>query len=98
VTPLDNAAALDFVKRLGARLAAQLPEPRFDYTFAVTASDQSNVLHEPLSLPGGYIFVPTSLFLTVQDEAEFAGMLAHAMAHVANRDGTRAATRGNSPS
>lgn len=93
-TPLDNTAALDFVQRLGAKLAAQLPEPRFSYTFAVTASDQSNVLHEPLSLPGGYIFVPASLFLAAQDEAEFAGMLGHAMAHVANRDGTRAATRG----
>jgi predicted Zn-dependent protease len=90
---LDNAAALEYVERLGAKLAAQLPEPRFTYTFAVTASDQSNILHEPLSLPGGYIFVPASLFLAAQSEAEFAGMLAHAMAHVAERHGTQAATR-----
>lgn len=93
-TPLDNPAALDFVQRLGAKLAAQLPEPRFTYTFVVTAGDQSNVLHEPLSLQGGCIFVPASLSLAVQDEAEFAGMLARAMSRVADRDGTRAATQG----
>jgi beta-barrel assembly-enhancing protease len=93
-TPLDNPAALEFVQRLGAKIAAQLPEPRFTYTFAVIAGDQNNSLHEPLSLPGGYVFVPASLFLAAQNEAEFAGMLAHAMAHVAARHGTRAASRG----
>jgi predicted Zn-dependent protease len=93
-TPLDSPAALEFVQRLGAKIAAQLPEPRFSYTFAVIAGDQNNSLHEPLSLPGGYIFVPASLFLAAQNEAEFAGMLAHAMAHVAARHGTRAASRG----
>jgi predicted Zn-dependent protease len=93
-TPLDSPAALEFVQKLGAKIAAQLPEPRFTYTFAVTSGDQSNVLHEPLSLPGGYIFIPASLFLAAQNEAEFVGMLAHAMAHVAERHGTRTASRG----
>ncbi len=93
-TPLNSPAALEYVQRLGAKLAAQLPEARFSYTFAVTASDQSNVLHEPLSLVGGYIFVPANLLLAAQDEAEFAGMLAHAMAHVASWHGTRSASRG----
>jgi predicted Zn-dependent protease len=31
-------------------------------------------------LPGGYVFVPASLLLTAKDEAEFAGMLARAIA------------------
>ena len=92
-TPLNNPAALEYVQRLGDKLAAQLPEPRFTYTFSLTADDQSNVLHEPRSFPGGYIFVPASLFLAAQDEAEFAGMLAHAMAHVAARHGTRLESR-----
>ena len=92
-TLLDSPAALAYVSKLGAKFSAQLPEPRFTYTFAVTSDDRSNSLHEPLSLPGGYIFVPASLFLAAQNEAEFAGMLAHAMAHVAERHGTRAASR-----
>lgn len=89
---LDRPAAVEYVSRLGTKLAGQLPEPRFSYTFKITASDPSNVLHEPLALPGGYIFVPPSLFLAALDEAEFAGMLAHAMAHVSARHGTRQAT------
>jgi predicted Zn-dependent protease len=44
-------------------------------------------------LPGGYIFVPESLLLAARDEAEFAGMLAHAMAHATERHATRLMTR-----
>ena len=73
------------VMPLGAKLAAQLPDAPFPYTFAITTSDWSNFLREPVSLPGGYIFISPLLFRTAQVEAEFAGMLAHAMAHVAAR-------------
>jgi beta-barrel assembly-enhancing protease len=97
-TPVDNPAALRYVEQIGARLAAQLPEPRFTYTFAlinpVSGAGNGNAMQEPLALPGGYIFVPSSVLLAARDEAEFAGVLAHAMAHVADRDGTRQATRG----
>lgn len=51
-------------------------------------------MHEPVALPGGYVFVPAALFLAAQDEAELAGMLAHAMEHIAERHETRQATRG----
>ncbi len=46
-----------------------------------------------MAFPGGFLFVPASLVLAVKDEDELAGMLAHAIAHVASRDGTRQATR-----
>src|SRR5258708_27032950 len=49
---------------------------------------------ERLWLPGGYIFVSSRLILTARNDAEFAGMLAHAMAHVAERHWSRQATRG----
>jgi predicted Zn-dependent protease len=91
-TPFTDPAALDYVQRLGARLTATLPEPRFPYNFTLVATDENNALHEPFSFPGGYIAVPASLFLTAQDEGEFAGMLAHAMAHVQARHGTREVT------
>jgi predicted Zn-dependent protease len=82
------------VEQIGRKLAAQLPDAAISYTFTVIADDASSPTHEPLSFPGGYIFVPTRLILTAHNEAEFAGMLAHAMAHVAERHGTRQATRG----
>lgn len=85
--------ALRYIQQVGARLAAQLPDAPFPYTFALIG-DNSDPSQEPLALPGGYIFVPTRLFLNARDESEFAGVLAHAMAHVADRQGTRQATRG----
>ena len=67
--------------------------PAFQCSFSVIADAAGGQIHEPLSLPGGYIFVPAGLLLTAQDDAEFAGMLAHAMAHIAARHGTRQASR-----
>jgi beta-barrel assembly-enhancing protease len=96
-TPVNNPVALRYVEQVGARLAAQLPEPRFTYTFALInpagGAANNNAMREPLALPGGYIFVPSSVLLAARDEAEFAGVLAHAMAHVADRHGTRQATK-----
>jgi predicted Zn-dependent protease len=91
---LDSPAVLVYVNRLGQRLAARFPPPAITFTFAVITGNSAGATHEPISLPGGYIFVPAPLFLAAQDEAEFAGMLAHAMAHVAARHYTREATRG----
>jgi predicted Zn-dependent protease len=90
-TPLASDTVREYVELVGHKLAAELP---LSYTFEVVADVMGGPTHEPLSLPGGYIFVPASLILTARNEAEFAGMLAHAMAHCAERHGTRQATRG----
>ncbi len=93
-TPLDSRAARDFVDRLGRRIAAELPLGRMNCTFEIVADGPADAgLHEPIALPGGYIFVPAALFTAAADEAEFAGMLAHSMAHVAARHATRNAAR-----
>ena len=91
-TPVDNTAALSYVEAMGAKLAVQLPEPRYNYTFAII-KDAGDSYQEPIALPGGYMFIPDSLFLKAHDGSEFAGMLAHAMAHVAARQFTRIAAR-----
>jgi hypothetical protein len=51
VTPMDNAAALSYVEQMGAKLAAQLPEPRFNYTFALLPASEGDFANEPLALP-----------------------------------------------
>lgn len=78
--PVGPQAVQDYVSQLGARLAAQLPTGAFPKTISVVDFDRTNPLQEPVVLPGGYIFVPLGLLLAAQDEAEFAGMLAQAMA------------------
>jgi predicted Zn-dependent protease len=90
---VESPAVRDYVQRIGGQLAGQLTNAPFSYTFSVISDDRGGRAHEPLSFPGGYIFVPTSFILAAHDDAEFAGMLAHAMAHVAERHGTRLATR-----
>ena len=92
-TPIDSAAVREYVEKVGRRLAAQLPDASFSYTFSVNVDDADRQTYEPRSLPGGYIFVPAGLILAAQDDAEFAGMLAHAMAHIAEHHGTRQASR-----
>jgi predicted Zn-dependent protease len=94
-TVLESAMAQDYLNRLGQRIAAQLPGERWTYSFSLIANDDGGATREPRALPAGYVFVPASLVLAAQDEGEFAGMMAHAMAHVASRDWTRQATRGN---
>ena len=84
-TSLDSAVVRDFVEQIGRSLAAQLPGPSISFTFAVVTNQVGGPTHEPLSVPGGYIFVPASLILAARNEAECAGMVGHAMAHVAER-------------
>ena len=91
-TPLDNAAFTDYLNRLGARLAGQMPGG-WTYSFEIVAADPGEALHEPAAFPGGIVFVSAGLLLDARNEAEFAGMLAHSMAHVAERHGTRLATK-----
>ena len=93
-TPIDSPTVQSYLDRLGQGIVRQLRGTKFLFTFSVIADDPCRTIHEPTSLPGGYVFVPAALFLAAHDEAEFAGMLAHAMEHIAQRHGTRQAARG----
>jgi predicted Zn-dependent protease len=88
--PLGDPGIDAYVKRLGGELVAQLSGRQFDYGFEVIL-DRTRT--EPFSLPGGYIFIPAHALIGANNEAEFVGMLAHSIGHVALRHGTRMATR-----
>jgi beta-barrel assembly-enhancing protease len=79
-TPVQSQEVQNYVAQLGAKITGQLPNPAFSFTFSAVSTGEDNALHEPLAIPGGYIFVPSNLLLTANDEAEFAGMLAQAIA------------------
>ena len=86
---VDDPIISEYVKRLGQNLArnsdAKVP-------FTVKAIDSGEV--NAFTLPGGFMFVNTGLILSAGNEAELAGVMAHEVAHVAARHGTRQATRG----
>jgi beta-barrel assembly-enhancing protease len=89
----DDLIVQQYVDRLGQKLAAQIPNANFPFSFSLTANDPCHTTHEPQALPGGYVFVPVTLLIQARSEAEFAGMLAHSMEHIAERHAARITTR-----
>jgi predicted Zn-dependent protease len=90
---LESGAVQDYVAGIGSRLGEALPENATTRTFAISVVSDSlgGRTHEPVSLPGGYVFVPASLIIEARNESELAGMLAHAMAHIIVDQATRTA-------
>ena len=82
-TSIDSPAVHNYLDRLGHGIAAELRDAKLPFTFSLVADDPCRTIHEP-----------AALFAEVRNEAEFAGMLAHAMSHIAARHGTRQASRG----
>jgi beta-barrel assembly-enhancing protease len=79
--PLGDTEVSAFVERVGRKLSASLPDSEFHFEVVVSPGA------EPIGLPGGFVLVPASFLLAAEDEAEFVGMLAHAMGHVSLRHG-----------
>ncbi len=86
---VDDAAVSEYVNRLVQNVARN-SDSKIPFTIKVVDSDEVNAF----ALPGGFMFVNTGLILKAANEAELAGVLAHEIAHVAARHGTRQATRG----
>ena len=86
---LRDAQVTSYVNAIVRRLAAQAPGPDFPYQAKVVNSAEINAF----ALPGGYVYVNRGLISAVRNEAELAGVLAHEIAHVAERHGTEQATK-----
>jgi len=86
---VDDSAVGEYVNRLVQNIANN-SDAKVPFTIKVIDSDEINAF----ALPGGFMFVNTGLILKADNEAELAGVLAHEIAHVAARHGTRQATRG----
>ena len=79
--PISEPAVRAYVEALGEKLQSHIPGgPARPWTFSLLNLD-SYPLNSPIVLPDGRIFVPVSLILASQEEAEFAGMLIHAICH-----------------
>jgi Zn-dependent protease with chaperone function len=85
---LNDKVVNDYVNTLGQRLV-RYSDAKIPFTIKVLDDDQVNAF----ALPGGYLYVNSGLILAAQTEAELAGVMAHEIAHVAARHGTKGATR-----
>lgn len=82
--PELNAYVNRVVQNLALHSDARLP-----ITVRVVQNDEVNAF----SLPGGFLYVNSGLIAACPDEATFAGILAHEVAHVAARHATKTMTR-----
>src|ERR1700736_6374527 len=86
---VDDPVISEYVNRIGQNLVRN-SDAKVPFTIKVIDSEDVNAF----ALPGGFFFVNTGLILKADNEAELAGVMAHEIAHVAARHGTRQATRG----
>jgi predicted Zn-dependent protease len=86
---VDDPVISEYVNRLGQNLVRN-SDAKVPFTIKVIDSDEVNAF----ALPGGFFFVNSGLILRADSEAELAGVMAHEIAHVAARHGTRQASRG----
>ncbi|MDA0206835.1 MAG: M48 family metallopeptidase [Acidobacteria bacterium] len=86
---IDDPVISEYVNRVGQNLVrnsdAQVP-----FTIKVIDDDAVNAF----ALPGGFFFVNSGLIKLAETESELAGVMAHEIAHVTARHGTRQATKG----
>ncbi|MGB8542057.1 MAG: M48 family metallopeptidase [Candidatus Acidiferrales bacterium] len=87
---INDPVVNEYVNRVGQNLVrnsdAQVP-----FTIKVIDSDVVNAF----ALPGGFFYVNSGLILHADEESELAGVMAHEIAHVCARHGTKQATKGD---
>ena len=85
----DSSPVVKYVQDLGQQLAAHAPGEKWPYSFHVVNQKEINAF----ALPGGPVFVNLGTIQAADNEAELAGVMAHEISHVAQRHGTRAASK-----
>src|SRR5688572_22514527 len=82
----ENPELNEYVTLVGLTLASASARPDGNWVFGVLNTPEIGAY----SGPNGYIMVTRGAIATMQDESELAGVLAHEMGHVINRDGLEA--------
>jgi predicted Zn-dependent protease len=80
---IQEPAVHQYVRSLAARIVknSDLKVP-----LHLTVLDSTDI--HPITLPGGYLFLSSSLILTTRTESELAGVIAREIARIAARQGT----------
>jgi len=75
---VDDPALQDYVRGIGAALAASSERPHLPWRFGVIEDPSPNAF----ALPGGFIYVTRGLLALMENEAELAAVLGHEIGHV----------------
>ena len=81
IKQVRDARVTAYVTRLGRRLARVAPGARYPYSFQVADAAEINAF----SLPGGPVWINRGVLRAAGNESQVAGVLAHEIAHIAQR-------------
>jgi predicted Zn-dependent protease len=87
---IDDPVVLEYVNRVAQNLVRN-SDAKVPFTIKVIDSGVVNAF----ALPGGFFYVNSGLILHADEESELAGVMAHEIAHVCARHGTKQATKGD---
>jgi predicted Zn-dependent protease len=85
---LNDPTITEYVNRVGQNIVRN-SDAKVPFTIKVVESDEINAF----ALPGGFFYVNSGLILAADDESELAAVMAHEIAHVAARHGTKQASK-----
>jgi predicted Zn-dependent protease len=85
---IKDPVITEYINQIGQKIVRN-SDAKVPFTIKVIDSDEVNAF----ALPGGYFYVNSGLIEAADNEAELAGAMAHEIAHVAARHGTRSATK-----
>ncbi|MFM1843443.1 MAG: hypothetical protein RLZZ490_2186 [Cyanobacteriota bacterium] len=80
-TPSGDRRLQVYVNEIGQRLAQTSSRPDIPYTFQVVDDQAINAF----ATMGGFVYINTGLIYTAENEAELASVIAHEIAHIADR-------------
>jgi len=86
---VDDPLIAEYVNRLGQNLALHA-NAEFPVSVKMIQADDVNAF----TLPGGFVYVNSSMMKMADNEAELASVIAHEIGHAAARHATRQASRG----
>jgi predicted Zn-dependent protease len=78
---LRDPRVTPYVTRIGQRLAKAAPGAKYPYSFQVADYREINAF----SLPGGPVWINRGVLQAATNESQVAGVLAHEIAHIAQR-------------
>jgi len=81
VPAVSDSALNTYVVQVGRQLAARARGPRYPYSFSIANYRELNAF----ALPGGPVWINRGILHAAASEAQLAGVLAHEIAHIAQR-------------
>jgi len=89
VPALRDPAVTAYVNDVATRLVRVAPGPKYPYSFTVANTREINAF----ALPGGSVWIHRGVLQVATNESQVAGVLAHEIAHVAQRHSAEQVTR-----